>query len=91
MTGHIGVRITPRQQWVMKALREGDAHGYEIFQRVERLSEGKVRLATGTFYPALEGLLFYGLVEPTERTDSDAPDRRYYRLTESGRRWELTI
>ena len=42
---------------VLKMLREeGPMHGYAITQRVEDLTEGKIRLTYGALYPVLHKL-----------------------------------
>ena len=45
---------------VLAALANADRHGYGIQAEVRTLSEGRVRLGTGTLYGALERLLDAG-------------------------------
>lgn len=73
---------------ILLALVEQERHGYALAQAVRELSGGSVRLATGPLYRHLHRLLSDGLVaeaRPSKRKDED-PRRRYYRLTEAGRR-----
>ena len=58
-------------------------HGYGIMQNVELLSGGRVRLAAGTLYGAINTMLERGWIQslPGE-TDSR---RKEYRLTNAGR------
>jgi PadR family transcriptional regulator, regulatory protein PadR len=42
--------------FVLASLLDGPLHGYAIIQRSEELSGGRVRLATGTLYTALDRL-----------------------------------
>ena len=49
--------------FVLAALLGGPLHGYGIIQRAGELSGGRVRLATGTLYTALDRLTAEGLVE----------------------------
>jgi PadR family transcriptional regulator, regulatory protein PadR len=42
--------------YVLAALLHGPLHGYAIMKRAEELSGGRVRLATGTLYTALDRL-----------------------------------
>ena len=42
--------------FVLASLLDGPLHGYAIIQRTEQLSGGRVRLATGTLYTALDRL-----------------------------------
>ena len=59
-------------------------HGYGIMQNVEKLSCGRVRLAAGTLYGALNTLLEKGWIMTL---DGQADSRKKeYRLTENGKR-----
>ena len=57
-------------------------HGYGIMQRTEEMSGGRVRLAAGTLYGALNALCDKGwiLLLPVE----DGSRRKEYRLTQKG-------
>ena len=58
-------------------------------KEVEARSEGKVRIGPGTLYEAIQRLVKNRLIEETnERPDAEMDDqrRRYYRLTDTGRR-----
>lgn len=57
-------------------------HGYAIMQNVELLSEGKVRIAAGTLYGALENLLKQHMIVPVGSEDSR---RKIYVLTSQGK------
>ena len=70
--------------YILLALADRERHGYAIIKEVETLTEGKVRLSTGTLYAAIRRLLDGGLIEETEERPHPALDderRRYYRLT----------
>lgn len=58
------------------------SHGYAIMQNVEALSEGKVRIAAGTLYGAIENLLGQKLIVHVGNQDSR---RKVYALTPQGR------
>jgi len=75
--------------YTLLALADADRHGYGIITEVEERTGGDVRLRTGTLYTAIRRMLDQGLVEETdERPDPDVDDerRRYYRITEAGRK-----
>lgn len=58
-------------------------HGYGIMQNVEKLSCGRVRLAAGTLYGALNTLLEKGWII---ECSADTPSRKKeYLVTEKGR------
>lgn len=81
--------LTPAAFHILLALVGGDHHGYGIMQEVNGYTEGKVRLGPGTLYRSIKQMLGQGLiVEWDERPDSALDDqrRRYYRLTDFGRR-----
>lgn len=74
---------------IMLALADGQRHGYGVMLEVERRSRGSVQLRPGTLYRAINRMLEAGLLEEAEeRPDPDSDDerRRYYRLTDLGRR-----
>ncbi len=49
--------------FVLAALMSGPLHGYAIMKRAGELSAGRVRLATGTLYTALDRLTAEGQVQ----------------------------
>ncbi len=57
-------------------------HGYGIMQRTEELSGGRVRLAAGTLYGALNALSAKGWILPLPAEDESR--RKEYRLTKKG-------
>ncbi|HZN71300.1 MAG TPA: PadR family transcriptional regulator [Micromonosporaceae bacterium] len=72
--------------FILTALVDEPRHGYGIVGEVSALSDGRVRLKVGTLYGALDRLVGDGLVEPDHDEVQQGRLRRYYRLTESGRR-----
>lgn len=73
---------------ILLSLSPGPKHGYAILKEVENLSEGRVKLSTGTLYGAIERLLDQGWIR---RVDDPIPNgtnrpRKAYDLTELGRR-----
>jgi DNA-binding PadR family transcriptional regulator len=76
----------------MLALGEEELHGYAIMLEVRRRTEGRRRLAPGTLYRSLKQMHERGLLEELEERPDPALDderRRYYRLTDLGRRVAL--
>ena len=66
-----------------------EQHGYGIMQEVLERTDGKVRLWPATLYGSLKKLIEEGLIaESDERPAADLDDarRRYYKLTDFGRR-----
>ncbi|MFA9270024.1 MAG: PadR family transcriptional regulator [Baekduiaceae bacterium] len=71
---------------VLAALGPGPLHGYGIIKAVEELSDGRLKLRAGTLYGALERLESQGFVAFEGEGAGAGPTRRYYELTDSGRR-----
>ena len=58
-------------------------HGYGIMQKTEQMSGGRVRLAAGTLYGALNSLCAKGWINPLP---GEAGSRKKeYRITDAGR------
>jgi DNA-binding PadR family transcriptional regulator len=70
--------------FVLACLLDGPLHGYAIIQRAAELSGGRVRLATGTLYTALDRLAAEGHVRLVSEEIVNGRARRYYGLTDSG-------
>ena len=61
-------------------------YGYQIIRELERRSEGYFKFKEGTLYPALHRLEKAGLIEGKWQTLSSGRQRRYYYITDKGRR-----
>ncbi len=70
---------------VLLSLAEHPRHGYAILKDVERMSDGRVVLSTGTLYGALRRLLEQRWIERHEEDNAER-DRRAYRLSSRGRK-----
>jgi DNA-binding PadR family transcriptional regulator len=69
---------------VLKLLAEnGRMYGYEITQKVEELTSGKIKLTYGALYPILHKLEVDGAVL-TETENYNNRTRIYYKLTPKG-------
>jgi len=70
---------------VLKLLAENDRmYGYEITQKVEELTEGKIQLTYGALYPVLHKLEKDGSLI-TESQNVNNRMRIYYKLTPKGK------
>ena len=78
--------MTGQAFFVLTALADGPRHGYGIVGDVAELSQGRVQLKIGSLYGVLERLAVEALIEPDREEAHDGRLRRYYRLTNDGRR-----
>jgi len=81
--------LTPAVFNILLALADGERHGYGIMKEVEEQTQRQMRMGPGTLYGTIKRMFAAGLIEESdERPDPELDDerRRYYRLTEFGRR-----
>ena len=57
-------------------------HGYGIMQQTEKLSDGRIRLAAGTLYGALNSLCEKGWIAPLPVNEDSR--KKEYKLTDKG-------
>jgi DNA-binding PadR family transcriptional regulator len=70
--------------FVLASLQDGPLHGYGMIERAAELSGGRVRLATGTLYAALDRLTGEGYVSLVGEKIVAGRVRRAYGLTGAG-------
>jgi DNA-binding PadR family transcriptional regulator len=70
---------------ILTSLADRPRHGYALLQDIEALSQGRVRLSTGTLFGALRRMLEDGWIERFEQEDTSR-DKQSYRLTAAGRK-----
>jgi PadR family transcriptional regulator, regulatory protein PadR len=80
-----GMELRPPSYFTLAALIDGPLHGYAIMRRAGELSEGEVRVSTGTLYSIIERALAEGLVVAGEPYVVAGRERRDYALTAAGR------
>ncbi len=81
--------LKPMEFDLLLALVERDAHGYALVKHLEEKSPGGGKILPGALYRTLNRLATNGLVEESDwRPDPMVDDqrRRYFRITELGRR-----
>jgi len=66
--------------------RDGEQHGFEIAESIERLSSNVLTVEEGSLYPALQRLLANGWVTAEWGTTGGNRRARYYQLTRAGRK-----
>jgi DNA-binding PadR family transcriptional regulator len=70
--------------FILAALLEGPLHGYGVIKRAGEQSGGRVRLAVGTLYGALDRMTASGLIAVDREETVDGRPRRYFRITDDG-------
>jgi DNA-binding PadR family transcriptional regulator len=82
--------LSPAVFHILLALATGEMHGYAIMHEVAILSDGQVNMGPGTLYGSIKKMLVDGLIEESDRRPDPKLDderRRYYRITDEGRRF----
>lgn len=71
---------------ILRLLESGEKYGYELVKLLDRQSNGVLAMGQSTLYPMLYNLEAKGLVASRiEKSDNGRP-RKYYRLTDKGKR-----
>jgi PadR family transcriptional regulator PadR len=79
------MELRPPSYFTLASLIDGPLHGYAIMRRASELSEGAVRVSTGTLYSILDRALAEELVAAGEPYVVSGRERRDYALTPAGR------
>ena len=88
VTDDAGLRpaLTDLAFHILIAFGSGPAHGYAIGKDVEAPSAGRLDPSAGTLYQALHRLKEEGLIASVEPPERSEERRKYFQLTERGRR-----
>ncbi len=81
--------LKPAEFLVLLVLSAEDLHGYGIKKEVAQRSGGRIDMEPGTLYRLMARLVSAGLIAEADRRpvpDQDDERRRYYRITDVGRR-----
>src|SRR5262249_46738067 len=71
---------------VMRLLEGGEKYGYELIKLLDRQSQGVLAMGQSTLYPMLYNLEAKGLVASRSQLADNGRPRKYYRLTDKGRK-----
>jgi len=85
----LSLPLKPAVLFLLVSLAAGEKHGYALRKDVAARSGGDVRLGPATLYRTLAQMLDEGTIEESGRRPAPELDderRRYYRLTDRGRR-----
>lgn len=73
------IPMTETSFYILMCLRE-EAHGYNIVQKVERLTQGDIKIGPGTLYGSLSKMEKDGLITFVREEDK----RKIYHITDLG-------
>jgi PadR family transcriptional regulator PadR len=79
------VELRPPSYFTLAALIDEPLHGYAIMRRVAELSDGQVKVSTGTLYSIIDRALREGLIVAGDAYVVSGRERRDYSLTSAGR------
>ena len=71
---------------LLSLIRNQPMYGYQIIKELKERSQGYFTFKEGTLYPALHRLEAAGLVNGTWERLPSGKERRYYHLTDRGRK-----
>ena len=72
---------------VLSRLDKKICYGYELVNEISK----NILISEGTIYPLLRRLKLEGLVTTYLQESQEGPPRKYYKLTESGRKKEIEL
>jgi DNA-binding PadR family transcriptional regulator len=81
--------LKPQDYHILFALLEGECHGYRMVKEIARQTDGRIRMEAGNLYRSIRRLMKDGLIAESNRRpapESDDERRRYYRITDFGKR-----
>ena len=71
---------------ILSLLITGESYGYQILQRVRLVSGGTLKWSSAMLYPVLHRLEQDGLIRSEWTMSEEGRMRKYYSLTERGRK-----
>lgn len=77
--------LTESYFYILLCLYDRPRHGYGIMQKVAAISDGNVKIGSGTMYGAVSNMLKKGWVIEIESDDPEDKRKRLYQLTQEGR------
>jgi len=81
--------LKPQDYHILFVLLEGECHGYRMVKEIDRQTGGQIRMEAGNLYRSLRRMIGQGLIIESERRpapESDDERRRYYAVTDFGKR-----
>lgn len=70
---------------ILSILLSRENYGYQIIQRVKKLSGGSLEWSDGMLYPVLRRMEKEGFIQSQWKISDGSRHRRYYKLTDLGK------
>lgn len=70
--------------YILLCLSKGANHGYGIMKQTEVLSQGQVKIGSGTMYGATSNMIKKGWIKEIVSDEAGAEKKRLYTLTPEG-------
>jgi PadR family transcriptional regulator, regulatory protein PadR len=78
----------PEKSWlkflILRVIVEKPTYGYDIIQKIEKISYGRHKIKTGTMYTTLRRMEQEQLLTSTWKKNTSGPDQREYSATKQG-------
>lgn len=76
--------LTESYFYILLCLYREPMHGYGIMQETLKLSDGRVKIGSGTMYGATGNMMRKGWIEEIKATSIEEAKKRMYQLTLAG-------
>lgn len=76
--------LTESYYYILLCLYKEPNHGYGIMQETIKLSNGRVKIGSGTMYTAVSKMIKKGWIKDSEAIDEQDDRRRTYEITQDG-------
>jgi len=78
--------LTLTELVVLAAVSDAARYGYELVERIEQLTEGRIQMRPGNLYRVIDRLVAARLVNEVAPPAGVDARRRYFRATAAGKR-----
>ncbi len=81
--------LKPADYMILFVLLDGELYGYRMVKEIAERSDGQIRLEAGNLYRSIRRMIKQELIDESDRRpapESDDERRRYYAITDFGRR-----
>jgi PadR family transcriptional regulator, regulatory protein PadR len=75
---------------ILSLLDNKPMYGYQIIKEIDQKSAGAFNFKEGTLYPILHSLESEGIVESHWEQKEGSRKRKYYRITDKGKRFAIS-